>query len=201
MKKNLNTKTIVNSGVLIALSIIMPYFMPTITLSFTTFTLFSHVPVIIAMFISPITGLLACVGTTLAFFLKSPLHVALRAATHIIFVMVGSIMIKLGKGRKTWYYIIFLGIMLGLIHAVSEVFAIFFYRLAMEMELSAYYIIVEVGLITLMHHAIDYTASLIVYQACAKARLVEDKFNYFSKKKTLINQNKSANNIDIEKQN
>ncbi|HEY8423338.1 MAG TPA: hypothetical protein VIL23_01080 [Clostridia bacterium] len=170
-----NTKKIAVAAVLIALSFVMPYFMPTITLPFTTFTLFSHVPVIIAMFVSPFTAAMGCVGTALAFFLKTNPLVALRAASHIFFALPGSIAIKKGFINKG--FAIFLGgLVLGIIHGAAEIATVAVYLGVQGKTFTLYYIMIEVGLITLAHHCIDYIFAFIVYQSCAKARLLENKF-------------------------
>ncbi len=180
MYKN-RTKTIAVTAVLVALSFVMPYFMPTITLPFTTFTLFSHVPVIIAMFISPYTAIMSCIGTTMAFFLKAPTVVALRAASHLIFAILGAFAIKRGlitKGAS----IIVGGISTGLIHAVAEIVVVAIFMALNNQAITLYYIIIEVGLITLMHHSIDYSFSLLVYKSGSKAKLLENKFLFSQKK-------------------
>ena len=180
MNKN-QTKTIATTAVLVALSFVMPYFMPTITLPFTTFTLFSHVPVIIAMFISPYTAIMSCIGTTLAFFLKSPTIVALRAASHVLFIVPGAFAIKKGlitKGAS----IAIGGVLTGLVHSIAEIIVVAVFMALNHQAITIYYIIIEVGLITLFHHCVDYTFSLLVYKSCSKARLLENKFLFAAKK-------------------
>lgn len=175
--KRVNTKQIAITGVLIALSFIMPYFMPTITLPFTTFTLFSHVPVIIAMFISPFTAAFASVGTAIAFFLKTNPIVGFRAASHIFFTLPGAFAINKGLINKSWG--ILLGLLItGLIHGVAEIVVVAAFLGASGKTFTLYYIMIEVGLITLAHHCVDYIVSLIVYQSCSKARLLENKFSF-----------------------
>lgn len=185
--KKINTKTVATTAVLVALSFVMPYFMPTIVLPFTTFTLFSHVPVIIAMFISPYTAIMACIGTTFAFFLKTTPLVALRAASHIVFIMIGSFTIKNNFGTKG-LGIPITGFLLGIVHAVLEItVVVLFFTIVNSVSLTAQYAIVEVGLITLMHHCIDYTVSFVIYKSGVKARLLENKFILFPKKAAPIN--------------
>lgn len=179
--KTSQTKKIAITALLIALSFVMPYFMPTITLPFTTFTLFSHVPVIIAMFVSPFTALMSCIGTALAFFLKTSPIVALRAASHIFFALPGSIAID--KGLITKGISIFLGcLVLGIIHGVAEIIVVAIFLGVQGQTFTLYYIMIEVGLITLGHHCIDYIFSLVVYKSCAQAKLLENKFLFKSKK-------------------
>lgn len=177
------TKKITITAILIALSFVMPYFMPTITLPFTTFTLFSHAPVIIAMFVSPFTAVMGCLGTTLAFFLKTTPIVATRAASHILFALPGSLAIN--KGLFTKGFSIFLGgLLLGVIHGVAEIIVVAVFLGVTDVSFTLYYIMIEVGLITLGHHCVDYIVSLVVYKSCSRANLLENKFLFVFKKKS-----------------
>lgn len=46
------------------------------------------------MFISPKVAAAVCLGTTMGFFVTTPLIIAARAATHIIFALVGALIIR-----------------------------------------------------------------------------------------------------------
>ena len=76
---------LVLSGLLCAIGMVVPMFMPKIVLGPMSFTLASHVAVFLAMFISPIMAVAVCIGTTLGFFMTTPFIIALRAASHIVF--------------------------------------------------------------------------------------------------------------------
>ncbi len=81
---------------LTAVGVIIPIFSPIkIILEPASFTLASHVAVFLSMFISPSVAVGVSIGTTLGFFLGGfPLVITLRAATHIIFAVSGSIILK-----------------------------------------------------------------------------------------------------------
>ncbi|HEY8443218.1 MAG TPA: hypothetical protein VIL24_00205 [Clostridia bacterium] len=178
--KKVNTKQIALTGVLIALSFVMPYFMPTVTLPFTTFTLFSHMPVILAMFISPFTAVFASIGTAIAFFIKTNPMVGLRAASHIFFTLPGAFAINKGLINKG-LSIILGALVLGVIHGAAEIVVVAAYLGAGGKSFTLYYIMIEVGLITLMHHCVDYIVAFVVYQSCARARLLPNKFSIKNK--------------------
>ena len=55
------------AGVLCAVGIVVPMFMPRIVLGPMSFTLASHVAVFLGMFISPAVAVAVCIGTTLGF--------------------------------------------------------------------------------------------------------------------------------------
>ncbi len=73
------------AGILCAIGIVVPMFMPRIVLGPMSFTLASHVAVFLGMFISPAVAVAVCIGTTIGFFLTTPAIIALRAASHIVF--------------------------------------------------------------------------------------------------------------------
>ena len=91
--KQTKTFSLALTGMLIAVGIVIPMFSPIkIVIEPASFTLASHVAVFIAMFISPSVAVAVSLGTTLGFFLGGfPLTVVLRALTHVIFALAGSI--------------------------------------------------------------------------------------------------------------
>ena len=76
--------SMVIAALLCAIGIVIPMFAPKIILEPASFTLASHVPIFIALFISPPVALAVSVGTTLGFFFAGfPIVVVLRAVrTH-----------------------------------------------------------------------------------------------------------------------
>ena len=70
MKSKTNTFQLALAGMLIAIGIVIPMFSPIkIIIEPASFTLASHVPVFIAMFISPMMAAAVALGTTLGFLL------------------------------------------------------------------------------------------------------------------------------------
>ena len=94
--KRTKTYQLALAGMLIAVGIIIPTFSPIkIIIEPASFTRASHVPVFLAMFISPAMGVAVSLGTTLGFFLGGfPLTVVLRALTHVIFALAGALYLK-----------------------------------------------------------------------------------------------------------
>ncbi len=72
MMKSSRLYHMVLAGVLCAVGIVVPMFMPRIVLGPMSFTLASHVAVFLGMFISPAVAVAVCIGTTLGFFLTTP---------------------------------------------------------------------------------------------------------------------------------
>lgn len=93
MKKN-SVKRLTISALLIAMGIIIPMVMPRITIGPASFTLASHVPVFIAMFISPVVAIAVSLGTGFGFFLSATPIIALRALSHLIFAVIGAVILQ-----------------------------------------------------------------------------------------------------------
>ncbi|MEG2915982.1 MAG: hypothetical protein RR839_06035, partial [Oscillospiraceae bacterium] len=66
----MKTKNMVISALLCALGIVIPMFFPKIVLPPASFTLASHVPIFIAMMLSPSIAVTVAIGTTFGFLLS-----------------------------------------------------------------------------------------------------------------------------------
>ena len=93
MKTN-SVKRLTISALLIAMGIIIPMVMPRITIGPASFTLASHVPFFIAMFISPVVAIAVSLGTGFGFFLSATPIIALRALSHLIFAVIGAVILQ-----------------------------------------------------------------------------------------------------------
>ena len=94
MKKN-GILYMVISALLCALGILIPIVMPKIEIGPMSFTLASHVPIFIAMFISLPVAIAVSLVTTVGFFFAGfPMVVVLRAMSQIVFVLVGTLLLK-----------------------------------------------------------------------------------------------------------
>ncbi|MGC6767310.1 hypothetical protein ACYSNR_03925 [Enterococcus sp. LJL128] len=93
MRKN-SVRQLTISALLIAMGIIIPMVMPRITIGPASFTLASHVPLFLAMFISPEAAVAVALGTGFGFFLSATPIIALRALSHIVFAVIGSVYLK-----------------------------------------------------------------------------------------------------------
>jgi len=167
------------AGVLCAVGIVVPMFMPKVILGPMSFTLASHVAIFLAMFLSPGIAVAVCIGTTAGFFLTTPPIIALRAATHIIFALVGASLLKkfpdvIHKAVPSTVF----NFVIALIHAVAEIAIVtpFFFmgkffnpeQLANGFAAS---VLVLVGAGTVIHSMIDYCISILIWKpVCASRR-------------------------------
>lgn len=165
MNKKVNTQSIVISAILCSIAIIIPMFSPIkIVLEPASFTLASHVPIFIAMFISPQTALFVTVGSTIGFLLGGfPITVVLRALSHVLFVMIGSIYLSKNKSvidnnKSSILY----SLIISLIHAISEVLIVIPFYFGSSLSQGYYdkgFVVSVLGLVgvgTIVHSMIDF---------------------------------------------
>ena len=161
--RRFSTKKLTFSAILIALGILIPLVMPKIAVEPASFTLASHVPVFLAMFISPGVAVAVALGTAFGFFISLPIIVALRAVSHVIFAVIGAFILQKYPRLVTsfWQFQLF-NLVIGVIHAAAELFVVtlFFFQgsLASANYDRGYFYTVFflVGVGGLIHSLIDY---------------------------------------------
>ena len=175
MKKRDAVISMCISALLCALGIIIPMFMPKIWIPPMSFTLASHVPIFIAMFLSPASALLVTVVTSIGFALSMPLVVALRAASHLVFVVVGSLLLKrvpypLSSLRTALPF----NLLLGVLHGACESFVVtasYFTGGGPESWYESGYVVTVlllVGLGTVVHSMVDFTIAAAVWKPLSR---------------------------------
>ncbi|MGX7023926.1 hypothetical protein [Vagococcus hydrophili] len=169
MKKN-SVQSLTYAALLIALGIMIPMVMPVrIVLGPASYTLASHVPVFLAMFVSPTVAVLVALGTAFGFFLTTPFIIAMRALSHVIFAFLGALFLSkrpniISSPKK----MIAFNVVIGLIHAICEtlVVTIFFMngRLSAETYTSGFFIsvFVFVGIGGFIHSLVDFTIAFTI---------------------------------------
>jgi len=175
--KNFKTKEMVISALLTAISILIPNVFPSIPLGPFTATFASHLPVIVAMFISPLVALMASIGSAIGFAIKfaSMPWVIARAAMHIPFPVLGAYILKKNGN-------IFITIFLTMIvHSVLEVIAVLPFLNVMPVTPKVLEIfgmaipltwamVILIG--TMIHHLIDSAIAVAVIKALKGAKVI-----------------------------
>ena len=163
MMKSSRLYHMVLAGVLCAVGIVVPMFMPRIVLGPMSFTLASHVAVFLGMFISPAVAVAVCIGTTLGFFLTTPAIIALRAAKH-------PDTIDRPVASTVFNFVI------ALLHAAAEMIVVapFFLSGALftpEQLANGFVtsVVLLVGLGTLIHSMLDYSISILIWKPVSLA--------------------------------
>ena len=170
MMKSSRLYHMVLAGVLCAVGIVVPMFMPRIVLGPMSFTLASHVAVFLGMFISPAVAVAVCIGTTLGFFLTTPAIIALRAASHIVFAAIGAFYLKKPVASAIFNFVI------ALMHAAAEMIVVtpFFMSGALftpEQLANGFVtsVVLLVGLGTVIHSMLDYSISILIWKPVSLA--------------------------------
>lgn len=172
MRQNYKLQSMILAALLGAIGILIPMFAPKIVLEPASFTLASHVPIFIAMFISPTVGVCVALVTAVGFFFGPfPLVVVLRALSHVIFVFVGGTILKKNgnilKSPKSTFVFAFL---ISLLHAACEVVVVTFFYWGSQMTSGYYekgYILSVMGLVgigSVIHSMIDFSIATAVWQ-------------------------------------
>ena len=172
MKTALKTRDMVITALLIAIGIIIPIyfgFLRVILPPAFTATLLAHVPI----FISPWSAIFTAIGTTIGFAASGldPVVTA-RAGSHIVFALVGAIMIKRNCS------LISVGIVTAILHALFEALTVYLF-LAMGWTSAkdgatffsiAFY---TTGIGTILHDIIDYIVACLVGCALVRAKMLQ----------------------------
>lgn len=175
MKKNpVHQLTI--SALLIALGVLIPLFMPRIVIGPASFTLASHVPLFVAMFFTPRMAVTVALGTAFGFLLTAPFIVALRALSHLVFAILGSLYLQkqpqiVKQPRKFQLY----SLVIAMIHATVEVLVVAGFLLLggsaqAEYDRSMFTILFGLlGVGGVIHSVIDYNLAFFITKTLSKA--------------------------------
>lgn len=161
-------KTMTIAALLSAIGILIPTYSPIkILLEPFSFTFASHVPIFIAMFISPVIALCVALVTAFGFLIAGtfPLVVVFRALSHIVFALIGAYILKrnnkiLMSLKTSIPFVLFI----GLLHAACEVAvssAFYFTGQAKDGFVNNVLILVGVG--TIIHSTMDFIISVIIW--------------------------------------
>lgn len=147
------------SAILTAFAILIPLIMPVkVVIGPASYTLASHVPIFIAMFISPLVAILVALGSTLGFFLAGfPIVIVFRALTHLVFITIGAFLLQgfpqLREPKRLWL----LAIGLNLLHGLGEYLVVL--ALTSAGQLTSSYLLTMFGLIgigSFLHGLVDF---------------------------------------------
>lgn len=168
---NNNVYKMVLSAFLIAVGILIPSIFPKVVIPPMSFTLASHVAIMVAVFISPSVAVAVALGTTLGFLMSGlPMPVVVRALSHVIWAFAGALYLQkkpetLQSGFKTALFMLCLGI----VHAVCEVIVVIpFYYGTTDVNQFIYMIFGLVGIGTLVQSCVDFVISVGVWKVLCK---------------------------------
>lgn len=162
--QNNKIKIMTIAALLGALGYLIPTIMPLkIKIEPASFTFASHVPVMIAMFISPAVAIFVALVTTLAFIPMGPV-IALRALTHIIFASLGAYYLKKNnKVLKSIVPTVLFAFAISVIHALAEVTVSSIYFTGTTAKSFVTFVLGLVGIGTIIHSMADFTMAIILW--------------------------------------
>lgn len=171
------------AAVLCAVGIIIPIIMPLkIIIEPASFTFASHVPIFIAMFISPFTALSVAVITTFGFlFAGFPLVIVLRAATHVIFAFGGAMFLRNRRQiLDSLPKVILFAFVLSVIHGLCEVAVVTPFYISSSLKEAFYtqgFMLSVLGLVgagTVVHSMVDFFLALLIWKPLRKMKSLSD---------------------------
>jgi niacin transporter len=162
------------TALLIAIGILIPIISPfKIQMEPASFTLASHVAIFLAVMIDPAIACAVAIGTFMGFFLNFPVVIALRAASHIVFAMVGAYYLKYHPGTlnslvKSHVFSFFI----ALIHAACEVGVVFgfYFNGTSGAYTSVKMILLLIGLGSVVHSMVDFEIAYWIYKPLSKQK-------------------------------
>ena len=179
MKKKLSIQRLCAAALLIALGVVLPLFSPLkIVMPPASFTLASHVAIFVAMMISPGVAAAVSVGTTLGFLFGGfPLVIVLRAATHVVFALLGAFHLKRRPATLDAVFgVRVFSLVIGVTHAACEVLVVTPFYFGGQM-VEGYYqsgylqaVILLVGLGSVIHSMVDFELALLVARVLRKQK-------------------------------
>ncbi|WP_312693743.1 hypothetical protein [Caproiciproducens sp.] len=186
--------SLVIAALLCAIGIVIPMFAPKIILEPASFTLASHVPIFIALFISPPVAAAVSVGTALGFlFAGFPIVVVLRAFSHVFFAISGAYILKRKANMlSTFGKSALFGLTLAVIHAVSEVVVVTLFYFGNSMPKNYYAngyfmsVILLVGVGTIVHSMIDFSIALFVWKPLSRVVQIPVSAKVVLKKEAVV---------------
>jgi niacin transporter len=168
------------TALLIAIGIVIPMVMPGIYIEPASFTIASHVAIFIAMMIDPAVGAIVAVGTVMGFFMRGlPIVIPLRAASHIVFVLIGAFYLKRHPEtlRSVWKSQVF-SFIIAIIHSVCEIAVVFWFYFSGQMAnfASVQMVVLFLGLGSVVHSMVDFGIAYLIYKALIKVPSLRNLF-------------------------
>lgn len=168
------------SALLIGVGVVIPMISPIkVIIPPMSFTLASHVAIMVAIFVSPFVAVATACGTTLGFLLCGfPMPVVLRAFSHIVWAFVAAYYLKkhpetLNSAWKT--FVLMLAV--ALVHAVCEVLIVLPIYMG-DTSIDFFYMMFGlIGVGTVVHSSVDFIISVAVWKVLAKQRSISSIAN------------------------
>ncbi|MCL1934974.1 MAG: hypothetical protein FWF57_01130 [Defluviitaleaceae bacterium] len=161
IQRNSYVFNITLSGLLIAIGTMIPMWMPIrVVIPPASFTLASHAVIFIAMFMSTKIAISVTIGTTIGFFIAGfPIVIVLRAASHLIFAILGAFYLsKINKNTFGGVRLRIFSFIIALIHAVAELIVVVIFQFGNNLPVDSAFLnfaFLMIFLGTIIHSMVD----------------------------------------------
>ena len=173
-KKHIQKLTL--SALLIAFAILIPLVMPVkVIIGPASFTLASHVPIFLAMFVSPGVAVTVALGAGLGFFMAGyPFVIVMRALSHLIFAAVGAYLLyKHPDFLTSWRKTLLLALGLNIIHGLAEFLVVLLLTASASVSMSYWLtLIVLIGIGSVVHGMIDFYLAYYCWKFLKTAKII-----------------------------
>lgn len=171
----MKSKSLAISGLLTALGILIPIIFAPYAIRiepYASYTIASHVPVMVAMFFSPSIAIAVAIGTSIGFLMTTTPIIFARALSHVVFALIGAKYIqsnpKLLISKK---YTVLFNLSLALVHVLAEMLIVTpFYFANGTFTFQTFFVTILgfVGIGGFIHSFIDFTLASIVVKRLPK---------------------------------
>ncbi len=173
MNRKTKTSDIVLAAMLTAISMLITFLPFKLVVGPFSVTPGSHVPTMIAAFINPTVAILTVVGSCIGFFISTGnILIVIRAATHIVFALLGLFMIRHRVLKNYALNLILIVVITSLIHAGLEAIVVGWLTPLIAPEKMTDTIVVFTFSVTIFHHLVDSLVTLPVVATLSKAGFV-----------------------------
>lgn len=164
-----NVKKLTYTAILTAWAIIIPFvfgFM-SVTIGPFTATLTSHVPMFLSMFLGPQAAVITGLGSALGFFMTKGPVIGARALMHTFVGLMGAILLR----RNIPFHKV--ALFTAPVHGILEALVVLsFVSLGAQVKYAgdlANFLIITVGVGTILHHGADAVISWVLAKSLSKA--------------------------------
>lgn len=173
------TRSLTIAALLIAMGILIPMVMPKIVIGPASFTLASHVPLMLAMFFSPSMAILVALGTAFGFLMTTPLVIAARALSHVVFATLGALYLQ--RYPQTVSHPITFQVFnfsMALIHMVVEVLVVWLFYTFGAINGATIdgnffgFLFGLLGIGGIVHSMIDFTLAFMIAKSLSKVFVI-----------------------------
>jgi niacin transporter len=168
-----DVKKLTYTALLTAWAIIIPFvfgFM-SVTVGPFTATLTAHVPMFLSMFLGPGAAVMTGLGSALGFFLTKGPIIGMRGLMHVIVGLVGALLLR--RGVSFSKVALITAPLHGLLEALVVLGFISFGAQVKYVGSVGSFLVITVGVGTILHHSVDAVISFVVAKSVSKAANID----------------------------